>query len=97
VPPESFGAFRVYARRASSVTRKSGGFSLSFLGGHGNDWYAAYVLSLKAFAGGDESSWRALAESTGAHYVVCDPVAEPPAAWPVVKSTATYELRRITR
>jgi hypothetical protein len=92
VPPEEFGAFRVYARRGIVVSRKEGGFALSFLGGRGTAWFEQYARVVRTYAGGTEDDWQALVAETGAGYAVLDPGASAPAAWAEAYRNQTYRV-----
>jgi uncharacterized protein DUF6798 len=95
VPPEEWGAFRAYAWRPVAVTRKEGGFALSFLGLRGVEWFEQYSEAVRTYAEGDAAAWQALAERHGAAFVVADPGAKPPDAWPVVHTVGPYTVHRV--
>lgn len=94
VPPEEFGAFRVYARRGVVVTRKEGGFALSFLGGRGTEWFEQYARVVRTYAGGTDDDWASLAGDSGAGFAVLDPTASPPPGWVEVHRNGTYRVVR---
>lgn len=95
VPPEHFGAFRGYARRGTSVTRKEGGFAVTFLGGEGMRWFEAYRDAVRTYASGDARAWAELAERHGAHHVVVEQGVPAPRHWDVLHEDAVYRLLRV--
>jgi hypothetical protein len=92
VPPEKWGPFRVYARRAVAVTRKEGGAALSFLGAAGMRWFDDYAEAVRVYASGDEAAWKELAGRGGASFVIADAGTRAPAGWPVVFEAAPFRV-----
>jgi hypothetical protein len=84
VPPEHWGPFRVYARRAVAVTRKEGGAALSFLGAAGMDWYRDFAEAARVYASSDPAAWAGLARTWRASYAVLDASVAAPPPWSVV-------------
>lgn len=95
VPPEEWGAFRVHARRPSSVTRKEGGFALTFLRSVGREWFDEYAAAARTYAGGTDEEWRALAMRYRARYAVSEPGSRLPAEWTLVLETPVYSLHQV--
>jgi hypothetical protein len=92
VPPEGWGAFRLYARRGVAVTRKEGGAALSFLGASGMAWFRDYAEAVRVYGSGDETAWRGLAQTWGASFAVVDASAHAPPGWPVVFEAAPFRV-----
>jgi hypothetical protein len=92
VPPEQWGAFRLYARRGVVVTRKEGGAMLSFLGAAGMEWYRDYAGAVRVYASGDAADWTRLAQRSGASFAVVDAGVTSPPAWPVVFEAAPFRV-----
>jgi len=92
VPPEQWGAFRVYARRGVVVTRKEGGAALSFLGAAGMEWYRDYAAAVRVYASGDAEAWAALAQRRSVWFAVLDSGVPVPPAWPVVFEAAPFRV-----
>jgi hypothetical protein len=94
VPPEDFGAFRAYAGRGVVVTRKEGGFALSFLGGVGAEWFEEYAAIVRAFDDPDPAVLPAVAGAAGATFAVLDGEAALPAGWRELRRAGPYRLCR---
>jgi hypothetical protein len=94
VPPEDFGAFRAYAGRGVVVTRKEGGFALSFLGGLGAEWFSEYARAVAAYADPDPAARRRLAEEASATYAVLDGEVVAPVGWREIRRAGPYRLFR---
>lgn len=94
VPPEDFGAFRAYAGRGVVVTRKEGGFALSFLGGLGADWFDEYARAVAAYADRDPAARRALADSAAATFAILDTDVLAPVGWREIRREGPYRLFR---
>lgn len=92
VPPDTFGAFRGYAWRPTSVTKKEGGFAVTFLGGVGNDWFEEYAAAVAVYASGSDEEWEALAERYRARFVVVEAGVPVPAGWRELSADAHYRL-----
>ena len=80
VPPEDWGAFRAYAARGVVVTRKEGGFALSFLGGRGNAWLAEYREAVAVYADRNPERWADWSGPRWFEYAVLDDVLPADAA-----------------
>ncbi|MHC4861324.1 MAG: DUF6798 domain-containing protein, partial [Planctomycetota bacterium] len=72
VPPEEFAPFRLYARRSVVVTRKEGGFAVTFLGEEGGRWADLYRRVSAAYARSDTAEILALARERHADYVLAE-------------------------
>lgn len=94
VPPEDFGAFRAYAGRGAWVTRKEGGFALSFLGGRGRDWFERYAATAHAYADPDPGALGRLAAAAGASFAILDTPRDAPDGWAEVHRAGPYRLFR---
>jgi hypothetical protein len=93
VPPEEFGAFRAYAVRPVPVTRKEGGFALSFLGGRGAAWFEQYRNAVVAYAGGGIAV-ADLAALRRARWAVLDTRISPPQGWTEAHAAGPYRVFR---
>jgi hypothetical protein len=94
VPPEDWGAFRAYSGCGAVVTRKEGGFALSFLGGRGNDWFQEYREAVQAWGADDPAARFEWARSRGVGWAVLDAGQEAPSAWMEVHSAGPYRVFR---
>ena len=94
VPPEDFGAFRAYARRAIVASRKEGSTMLAFLGGRGADWFDDYLRIANTYATGDTSAWDALAARYGTRWAILDGDLPVPASWTEHFRAGPYRVLR---
>ncbi|MCE9634696.1 MAG: hypothetical protein K8T90_03235 [Planctomycetes bacterium] len=94
VPPEDFGAFRAYSGCGAVVTKKEGGFALSFLGGRGNDWFAEYGAAVGAWSATNPIARDVLGKSRGVRWAVLDADQEAPASWTEVHRAPPYRVFR---
>lgn len=95
VPPEDWSAFRAYADRGVVVTRKEGGFALSFLGGRGADWLREYREAVGVYAARDPARWAAWAADARFTYAVLDDAATPlPSGWVEARAFGPFRVVR---
>jgi hypothetical protein len=95
VPPEDFGAFRAYSCCGAVVTRKEGGFALSFLGGRGQQWFDAYRDAVTAWGSRDPAALASWAQARHVPWAVLDAGRRAPEGWSEVHAAGPYRVFRV--